>query len=147
MLSGLALIFGFFAACAALVVQIFFSLLLSAPLMNSPSLALLIGAAGIEESAKLVFLIQLGRRSAQPVTLFTAFLFGIGFVAAELSLLAFSAVATPLTTLALVMIAAIHIFGAFLLYAGLRFRESFPLAPLIALLSAILMHTLYNSSL
>jgi hypothetical protein len=72
----LALIFGFFAATAALLAQVFFSLFLTAPLTNAPSLILLVGAATLEEGAKLAFLVQLGKRTTSAITSLHALFFG-----------------------------------------------------------------------
>lgn len=145
-MSGFAIIFGFFAATAALLIQVVASVFIQAPLIGAPSLVLLVGAAAIEEGAKLLFLVQLGRRSALSVTPLHTLLFGIGFVIAEITLLALSAKTLPaLATLG--SIAAVQIIGTFIIYGGLRFKESLPLGWLFGLLAAILLHTLYNSSL
>ncbi len=146
MMPGLAIIFGFFAASAALLFQVLASIFISTPLIGTPSLPFLIGAAVIEEGAKLLFLVQLGRRSPEPIGFFHAFIFGIGFVAAEITLLALSAKDVPgLATLG--SIAGIQIIGTLAIYGGLRLKESLPQSWLFGLLAAVLLHTLYNSSL
>lgn len=145
-MHGLALIFGFLAASAALLLQVFASIFISAPLTGTPSLLILIGAATIEEGMKLLFLIQLGRRSIETIAFPHAFVFGIGFVIAEITLLAFSAKSLPALT-ALGSIAAIQMMGTLAIYGGLRLKESLPFSWLFGLLAAILLHTLYNSSL
>ena len=146
MMPGFAIIFGFLAATAALLVQVFFSFFVTSPLMGTLALPLIIGAATIEESMKLLFLIQLGKRSTGVVSLFHAFLFGIGFVAVEAGLLIFSTALFPgLMTLGTII--GIQLIGTFIIYGGLRFREQGALSPVIALLAAILVHVLYNASL
>lgn len=145
-MSGLALIFGFLAATAALLVQVLASIFIAAPLTSAPTLTLLIGAALIEEGAKLVFLFQLERREGTPITPLPAVLFGTGFIAAEIALLTLSAAALPGFG-AFGAIIVVHMVGTLAIAAGLRFRGNFPLSPLFALLAAILIHTLYNSSL
>lgn len=146
MIAGLALIFGFLAASAALLFQVLASLFVSAPLAGSHSLILLIGAATIEEGAKLLFLIQLGRRTPGMITFVHVFLFGIGFVAAEIALLVLSAKDLP-GFLSLVSIAAVQIAGTLIIYGGLRLKDNLPQSWLFGLIGAILLHTLYNSSL
>jgi hypothetical protein len=141
----LALIFGFFAATAALLAQVFFSLFLTAPLTNAPSLILLVGAATLEEGAKLAFLVQLGKRTTSAITSLHALFFGLGFVAVEVTLVTLTA--TTLNIPSLGAMAGIHLLGTLIIYGGLRLRESYRLSPLIGLITAILMHTLYNSSL
>ena len=143
---GLAIIFGFLAAAAALLVQVLLSLFVSAPLTGVPSLALLIGAATIEEGAKLAFLFQFGRRTSMPIPFLSALLFSLGFVGAEMTLLTLSNSALPAFSL-LGAIVLVHIIGTIIIYASLRFREDFAFSPLFGLLTAILIHTLYNSSL
>jgi RsiW-degrading membrane proteinase PrsW (M82 family) len=143
---GLALIFGFLAASAALLFQVLVSIFISTPLIGAPSLPLLLGAAAIEEGAKLLFLVQLGRRSPETISLLHALVFGIGFVAAEIALLALSAKDLPeLATLG--SIAGVQIIGTLAIYGGLRLKENLPQSWLFGLLAAILLHTLYNSSL
>ncbi len=142
----LAFIFGFFAATAALLVQVLASIFIATPLIGTPSLLLLIGAATIEESAKLLFLIQLGRRSITTVPFLGAFIFGVGFVVAEIALLALSAKSLPTLT-DLGSIVVVQIIGALVIYGGLRMKEFSPLSWLFGLLAAVLIHTLYNSSL
>lgn len=146
MISGLALIFGFLAASAALLLQVLASIFISTPLTSTPSLLILIGAASIEEGMKLIFLIQMGRRSVGTIAFPHAFIFGIGFVVAEFTLLAFSVKSLPTLTV-LASIASVHIIGTLVIYGGLRLKESFPLGWVFGLLTAILLHTLYNSSL
>lgn len=143
---GLALIFGFLAASAALLFQVFVSLFVPTPLIGTPSTLLFIGAAAIEEGMKLLFLIQLGRRSIEAVTFPHAFIFGAGFVIAEIALLVFSAKNLPGLTV-LGSITAVQITGTLIIYSGLRLKESLPQSWLFGLLAAILLHTLYNSSL
>ena len=142
----LALIFGFFAATAALLAQVFFSLFLTAPLTNAPSLILLVGAATLEEGAKLAFLLQLGKRSPDTLSWLHASLFGLGFVLAEIALVTLSSSALSEPT-SLGAMAGIHLLGTLIIYSGLRLQESYSLSPLVGLLGAILVHTLYNSSL
>lgn len=146
MMPGLALIFGFLAASAALLFQVLVSIFVPTPLISTPSLPLLIGAAAIEEGAKLLFLIQLGRRSIETITFPHALIFGIGFVAAEIALLTLSAKDLP-GPLSLVSIAAVQIVGTLIIYGGLRLKEGLPMSWLFGLIGAILLHTLYNSSL
>ncbi len=142
----LAFIFGFLAASAALLLQVLASIFISTPLIGTPSLLLLIGAAAIEEGMKLIFLIQLGRRSIEIITFPHALIFGIGFVIAEIALVALSAKSLPaLATLG--SIAAVQMIGTIVIYSGLRLKESLPQSWLFGLLAAILLHTLYNSSL
>lgn len=145
-MPGLALIFGFLAASAALLLQVLASIFISTPLIGTPSLLLLIGAAAIEEGMKLIFLIQLGRRSIEIITFPHALIFGIGFVIAEIALVTLSAKSLPaLATLG--SIAAVQMIGTIVIYGGLRLKESLPQSWLFGLLAAILLHTLYNSSL
>ena len=143
---GLALIFGFLAASAALLAQVLLSIFITTPLTGAPSLTLLIGAATLEEGAKLIFLLQLGKRSFAPITFLSALVFGVGFVSAEIALLALSTPSLP-DFFAYGSIILVQIAGTLIIYSGLRLRESFAFAPLFALLTAILIHTLYNSSL
>ncbi|MFA9262029.1 MAG: hypothetical protein ACEQSB_01570 [Undibacterium sp.] len=143
---GLALIYGFLAAAAALLVQITASFFFGLSLTSSPSVILLVGAATLEEGARLIFLLQLAKRHPQATSFIHALFFGFGFIAAELSLLALSPTDLPEIKL-VVRMALIHLLGTLLVYSGLRFRESLFFAPLAGLLSAILFHTLYNSSL
>lgn len=143
---GLAFIYGFLAAAAALLVQVVATFFFDFSLSTSPSVMILIGAATLEEGARLVFLLQLAKRYPQATALIHAFLFAFGFIAAELSLLALSISDLPEVWL-IVRMALVHILGTLLIYGGLRFRESFTLAPFIGLLTAILAHTLYNNSL
>lgn len=145
-MTGLALIFGFLAASAALLLQVLVSIFVSAPLIGTPSLPLLIGAAAIEEGMKLIFLIQLGRRSIGTISFPHILLFGIGFVIAEIALLGFSAKSLPAVAI-LGSIAAVQLIGTLAIYGGLRLKERFPQSWLFGLLTAILLHTLYNSSL
>lgn len=146
MMPGLALIFGFLAASAALLVQVGLSVFITSPLSAAPSITTLLGAAAIEEGAKLLFLVQLGKRFLAPITFFSALIFGIGFVSAEIALLMLSA-SSEADFSALAAIILVQLAGTLVIYAGLRLREDFVLSPLLALLAAILAHTLYNSSL
>lgn len=145
-MPGLALIFGFLAASAALLLQVLASIFVSTPLTSPPSLLLLIGAATIEEGMKLVFLTQLGRRSTEAITFLHASLFGLGFIVAEIALVTLSAKSLPALTV-LGSIAAVQIIGTLTIYSSLRLKENFSLAWLFGLIAAILIHTLYNSSL
>lgn len=145
-MSGLAIIFGFFAATAALLIQVMASIFIETPMIGTQSIPFLIGAAAIEESMKLLFLVQLGRRSALSITPLHVLLFGIGFVATEIALLALSTKTFPALTI-FGSIAAVQIIGTFVIYGGLRLKESLPLGWLFGLVAAILLHTLYNSSL
>ncbi len=143
---GLALIYGFLAAAAALLVQVVATFFLDFSITTSPSVMILLGAAALEEGARLIFLLQLAKRSPQATSFIHAFFFALGFIVAELSLLALSLSDLPEAKL-IARMALVHLFGTALIYGGLRFRESFTFAPLIGLLAAILSHTLYNSSL
>lgn len=145
-MAGLAIIFGFSAASAALLAQVLASLLLSVPLVSTPSLPLLIGAATIEEGSKLIFLIQFGRRSNKIISLLHALFFGIGFVTAEVTLLALSAQEIPDFSIA-GPIVIIQVIGTLLVYGGLLLEENTSLGWLLGLLPAIVLHTLYNASL
>lgn len=145
-MTSLALIFGFLAASAALLFQVLASIFISTPLTGTPPLLLLIGAATIEEGMKLVFLIQLARRSIETITLPHVLIFGIGFVIAEIALVALSAKGLPELTV-LGSIAAVQMIGTLVIYGGLRLKETLPQSWLFGLLAAILLHTLYNSSL
>jgi hypothetical protein len=144
-MPGLALIFGFLAASAALLAQVFVSFLFTLPLTDSPSLLFLIGAAAIEESMKFAFLIQLGKRSAEGSSPLQALLFGAGFVAAEMALIFSSTAAFP-GFMSLGAIALVHLISTLILYGGFRLRESFSFSPLAGLLGATLLHVLYNAS-
>ncbi|MFZ1626438.1 MAG: hypothetical protein WAT81_01370 [Candidatus Moraniibacteriota bacterium] len=143
---GLALIYGFLAAAAALFAQIVALFFFDFSLTPSPSLTLLLGAATLEEGARLIFLLQLAKRHPQATSFIHALFFAFGFIAAELSLLALSPTDLPEIRL-IVRMTLVHFLGNLLIYSGLRFRESFGFAPLIGLLGAILTHTLYNASL
>ncbi len=144
MMPGLALSFGFLAASAALLAQVFlavfFTDLLTAPLSLIP----LIGAAVVEEGARLAFLIQLERRLGEPLSLLSVLLFGIGFVIVEGTLLALSAPFPGLQVLG--MVAGVHILGTLIIAGGLRFRTQIPYSLSLSFLSALLIHTLYNTS-
>ncbi|MFZ1654217.1 MAG: PrsW family glutamic-type intramembrane protease [Candidatus Moraniibacteriota bacterium] len=142
----LALIFGFFAATAALLAQVFFSLFLTGPAASAPSLIWLISAATLEEGAKLAFLLQLGKRSTNAISPIQAILFGLGFIVVEIALVTMTATAST-DFLALGAMAGIHLLGTLIIYASLRLRENYPLSPLFSLIAAVLIHTLYNSSL
>lgn len=143
---GLALIYGFLAAAAALLIQISGLFVFDLSFAASPSVLLLLGAAALEEGSRLVFLIQLAKHHPKATSLIHAFLFGIGFIIAELSLLALTPTDLPGPTLISRMI-LVHLLGTFLIYAGLRFRSPSPLAPLVAVIITTLLHTLYNHSL
>lgn len=145
-MTGLTFIFGLLAAAAALLLQVFVSLFIAAPFVSSPPLLLLMGAATIEEGAKLVFLLQLQKRTPTPVSLRDALIFGIGFVVAEITLITLSATGRS-ELLSLAAIAAIQIAGTLIVYASLRLRKDFLLSPVFGLLAAVLLHSLYNSSL
>lgn len=146
MMTGLALIFGFLAASAALLFQVLASIFISTPLTGTPPLLLLIGAATIEEAMKLIFLVQLGRRSIELITLPHAIIFGVGFVIAEIALVALTAKSLPALPV-LGSIAAVQMIGTLAIYGSLRLKETLPQSWLFGLLAAILLHTLYNSSL
>jgi hypothetical protein len=145
----LAFFYGLAAAAAALLVEVFGLSLLG--MAASPVLpALTLGmAAFAEEAMKLIFLLQLGRRSTQPVGVPAATALGSGFAAIELGLFVFGR--GPLLgggpAIAIASITLVHIACALLLYAGLRFREDWRLAPFVALLSAVALHSAYNLSL
>ncbi len=145
-MTGIAIIFGFLAASAALLAQVFISLIFNVSLTDSPSLVVLICAAAIEEGAKFSFFVQLRKRSPKGVSTPHALFFGAGFVSAEMALLFASATALP-GILTLGTIAVLHIASTLILYSGFCLRESFRFSPLVALLGAILLHTLYNVSL
>ena len=143
---GLALIYGFLAAAAALFVQVIFLYFTGATTLDSPSLLILLVAAMLEEGARLIFLLQLAKHHPNATSYIHALFFGIGFVIAELSLLALSPTDFPETILALQMV-LVHLVGTAIIYCGIRFRNTFPFAPLAALAMAILFHTLYNVSI
>lgn len=145
-MSGLAIIFGFFSATAALLAQVFLSMFVTTTPIGSPSLLILIGAATLEEGAKLVFLLQLGKRSPDTLSWLHASLFGLGFVSAEIALVMLSSSA-PSEPTSLGAMAGIHLLGTLIIYSGLRLQESYSLSPLVCLIGAILVHVLYNSSL
>lgn len=143
---GLALIYGFLAATAALLAQVVLLFFIGMSLTLTPSLMLLIGAATLEESFRLLFLIQLAKVHPRATTVLHALGYWLGFVIAELSLLALTPTDLP-EPLLIVKMALVHLVGTLALYCGLRYRREYPLAPLAALLFALLFHTLYNASL
>lgn len=143
MTSGLSLIFGFLAASAALLLQVFVSIFVATPLATTTSLPILAGAAAIEESAKLIFLIRLGRWSENSITFAQATLFGTGFAATEIAL---SLLSSPHVS-DIAAIVGIHLFGALAIYSGLQCQKRFSMGPAAGLLIAISVHVLYNSSL
>lgn len=143
---GLALIYGFLAAAAALLIQIAVLFVSGLSFVASPSVLLLLGAAALEEVSRLVFLLQLAKHHPKATSLIHALFFGIGFIIAELSLLALTPTDLPAPALVSRMI-LVHLLGTFLIYAGLRFKNPYPLAPLVAVIIATLLHTLYNHSL
>lgn len=143
---GLALIYGFLAATAALLVQVVALFVFDFSFTSSPSLGLFLAAAALEEGSRLVFLLQLAKHHPNATSLIHAFLFGIGFVVAEIALLALAPTDRPEIFL-IARTALIHLLGTFIIYIGLRSKKTYPLAPLIAVILAILAHTLYNHSL
>jgi|GEM_PF-5215451 len=143
---GLALIHGFFAAAAAVLVQVIFLFFADSSFDVPPSVFLLLGAATLEEGSRLIFLIQLAKNSPRTTSFLHVLLFGLGFIAVEFSLLILSPSDLPGIGL-IAQTALIHLFGTIALYTGLRFRKDFFFAPYFALLTAILFHTLYNASL
>ncbi len=142
----LAIIFGFFAATAALLAQVFFSIFVTTSLAGPHSLFILIGAAALEEGAKLAFLVQLGKRTTSAITWLHVLLFGLGFVFVEITLATLTATTSP-NFPSLGVMAGIHLLTTLIIYTGLRLREHYPLSPLFGLIAAVLVHTLYNSSL
>ena len=112
----------------------------------TPSVALLLGAAIVEESARLIFLIQLAKQHPRATSIFHAIFFALGFIVAELSLLALSPADLPDFSLVAKM-ALVHLLGTAILYMGLRYQKNAPLSPYVALFLAVLFHTLYNASL
>lgn len=146
MMPILALIFGFLAASGALLLQVLVSIFIPFAPTGTAPIPVIIGAAAIEEGAKLVFLIQLGRRSIETISTSHAILFGIGFVIAEIALLSLSAHTLPALPV-LGSIVGIQLMGTLIIYTALRLKESLPFGWLFGLLTAILLHTLYNSSL
>lgn len=143
---GLALIYGFLAAAAALLLQVFGLVFLDTSFVMSLSVILLLSAATVEEAARLVFFLQLAKHHPTATSYIHAFFFGLGFIAAEFSLLALSATGLPAYPI-LIRLALIHLLGTFFVYIGIRLRDDYPFAPLIGLIIAILSHTLYNHSL
>jgi uncharacterized membrane protein YhfC len=142
----LALTFGFLAAAAALLAQVFLSTLVDISFTGSPTLFVLIMAATLEESAKFAFLIQLNRRLGNPLTLLHALFFGLGFIAAEFSLVLLSS-ATPFELSSIGAMVGIHLLSIFVIFTGFRLQETYRLNPLAGLGIAILLHALYNSTL
>lgn len=145
-MSVLALIFGFLAAAAALLAQVFLSTLVDVSFTNSPTLIVLIMAATLEEGAKFAFLVQLNRRVGNPLTFFHALSFGLGFIAVELTLVLLSS-ATSFELPSIGAMVGIHLLATLVIFTGFRLQATYRLNPLAGLGMAILLHTLYNSTL
>lgn len=136
-------IYGALAAGAAFLVEI---LLLSDVLLHSISFWTFLIGSLIEESAKLIFLLQWYRRFVSapitlPIALICSTLFGAGFASVEL----YFAFPIPITTA--VSLASIHIFTS-LLAGGAMLVRILPSLQvrlfLIILTINTLLHTAYN---
>lgn len=138
--------YGFFAACAGLLLQIFLLILLGSEVdVLNPSSLFLIAAAFIEELTKLVFLWQASRRFGDSIFRFTSLMvFGLGFAILEIL---FGLFLNPHDLSPLVLIATngfFHILTTILL--GLTLRRFSPSSiALWGILAALtLLHSLYN---
>lgn len=136
---SLALIYGILAALAAFLLEV-----LCLPGLTASFFTFIL-AAGLEESAKLLFLFQWQKRfmNNQPSFLVqgAAFIaFGIGFALVELWL------AAPLPPIAALMLAGVHMATALILGSALFLKRSRVIALPLGLLVALGVHALYNLS-
>lgn len=137
----IAFIYGFLAAAAALFLEVFFEYTFSLPLPPI-SIPLFFLAASIEEGAKFLFLLQLGRRFPGAFSLGRALAFGLGFAAVELFLV--STRMSIMTPTPLFGIVVVHVSTVLFLFLGIRSYGSWSLAPWLALASVTVLHTTYN---
>lgn len=138
--------YGFFAACAGLLLQIFFLAGFGSEInvLNPSSLFLLI-AALIEETVKLGFLLQAKRRFGDESLRFAALLlFGIGFAILEILFALFLQSGDTPPIILLAANSLFHIITVCLL--GLALKRFSPANPLLwaILLGITLIHGLYN---
>lgn len=145
---SLALLYGFLAGCAGLLLQAVLLIMFGdEQTLLSPGVLFIIGAASVEEIMKLAFLLQYAKRITGDLRWVHVFIFGLGFAATEI-VLAFFLGANSLPTqdhwLALLLNAGLHILTTLILALGIRFL-GFRRILWLALLSAvILIHSGYN---
>jgi hypothetical protein len=138
--------YGFFAACAGLLLQILLTALFGENFSTvSPGMLFILAAAFTEEVAKFIFLLQAFRRFGESVLQFLSLVaFGVGFALLEV-LFAFFMNPRDLPPLPLLTTnALLHIITSLLLGLALRHFTLSRLLLLASLVGVTLLHTLYN---
>lgn len=146
-MTALAFIYGALAGSAALLAQVFFLLIFGESVsLTYFTLASLIGAALIEESSKLLFLVQIFKRfGTKALVWYTLLSFGLGFATLEICLSLLSQAYNPSILLLVLTNILLHLITVFIIGLFLRnLSLSKPRFLLILLIFLTGLHTLFN---
>jgi RsiW-degrading membrane proteinase PrsW (M82 family) len=146
-MTALAFIYGALAGSAALLAQVFFLLIFGESVsLTHFTLTSLIGAALIEESSKLLFLVQIFKRfGAKALAWHNLLSFGLGFATLEIFLSLLSQRYNSSVFLLVLTNTLLHLITVFIIGLFLR-RFSLSKARLLLILLMILtgLHALFN---
>ncbi len=146
-MTALAFIYGALAGSAALLAQVFFLLIFGENVsLTHFTLTSLIGAALIEESSKLLFLVQIFKRfGAKTLVWHNLLSFGLGFAALEIFLSLLSQKYNSSVFLLVLTNTLLHLITVFIIGLFLR-RFSLSKTRLLLTLLMILtgLHALFN---
>ncbi len=146
-MTALVFIYGALAGSAALLAQVFFLLIFGENVsLTYFTLASLIGAALIEESSKLLFLVQIFKRfGTKTLVWHTLLSFGLGFSAFEICLSLLSQTYNPSILLLVLTNILLHLITVFIIGFFLRSLSLSKTRFLLILLIVLTgLHTLFN---
>lgn len=146
-MTALAFIYGLLAGAAALLAQVFFLLIFGESIsLANFTITALIGAALIEEGAKLLFLVQIFRQfGAKTLGWHTLLLFGLGFATLEICLTLLSQSYNSAVPLLVLTNTLFHLITALIIGLFLRhFPISKPVFLLVLLVILTSLHAFFN---